>query len=362
MRLSKMRLKPWHGSVRPAMLSTMRAVWEEQLTPRPVASSIDELLAGATSREPFFVSDSKSGSPFERVTIDGEAYILKHVHIDDDWTMRFNGDVGCKPAQVWQSGLMDVLPERIDHAVVGVAAGLGRNGWGAALLMHDRSDAMVPPGDTMLTMEQHLSLLDTLAALSARMWGWHDDVGLVPLDSRWTWFGHASLEVEAERGWPDPVPVIANDGWQKFAERAPAKVFDVIDALRYDPGPLVAAMRTTPLTFVHGDWKLGNLGTASDGRTVLIDWTYPGEGPCCYELAWYLAINRARMPQSKEEAIAFFKGALERHGVATDGWFDRQVRLSLLAALVVFGWEKALGGDGEFGWWCDRAQEGAALL
>src|SRR3954467_12049534 len=146
------------------------------LTPRAVASSIEELIAGATSREPFFVSDSKSGSPFERVIIDGEAFILKHVHIDDDWTMRFNGDVGCKPAQVWEAGLMDVLPDRIDHAVIGVATGLGRNRWGAALLMRDMSAAMVPPGDDMLTIEQHLSMIDDLAALSAQMWGWTDDI------------------------------------------------------------------------------------------------------------------------------------------------------------------------------------------
>lgn len=341
------------------MLRSMRA---PDLTPRPVAASLDELLAGVTHREPFFVSDSKSGSPFERVHIEGESFIVKHVHIDDDWTMRFNGDVGCKPAQVWQAGLMDVLPERIEHGVVGVAAGLGRNGWGASLLMRDLSDALVPPGDAVLSMDQHLSLLDDLAALSARLWGWTDDIGLTPLSSRWTWFGHASLAVEAERGWPDPVPVVAFDGWQRFRERAPARVHEVIDGLRRDPGPIVDAARQTPLTFVHGDWKLGNLGTAADGRTVLIDWTYPGESPCCYELAWYLSINRARMPQSKEEAIAHFRSSLERHGVATDGWFDRQLALCLLASLVVFGWEKALGDDDELGWWCDRALEGAAVL
>src|SRR5205823_13701972 len=203
---------------------------------------------------------------FERVVIDGESYIVKHIHIDDDWTMRFNGDVGCKPAQVWEAGLMDVLPDRIDHAVVGVATGLGRNGWGAALLMRDMSAAMVPPGDDMLTIEQHLSLIDDLAALSAQMWGWTDDIGLVPLETRWTWFSHASLDVEATRGWPDPVPVIAFDGWERFATRVPKRLFDVIDSLRRDPTPVVAAMRTTPLTFLHGDWKLGNLGTGADGR------------------------------------------------------------------------------------------------
>ena len=28
--------------------------------------------------------------------------------------MRMNGDVGCKPAQVWAAGLMDVAPDRIE--------------------------------------------------------------------------------------------------------------------------------------------------------------------------------------------------------------------------------------------------------
>ena len=341
------------------MLADVRAV---TLTPRPVASSLEELLQGATSREPFFVSDSKSGSPFERVMIDGESHIVKHIHIDVDWTMRFNGDVGCKPVQVWRAGLMDVLPERIDHAVVGVAHGYGRNGWGAALLMRDMSHAMVPPGDGKLTLDQHLSFLDDLAALSARTWEWRDDVGLVPLESRWTWFGHASLAVEAERGWPDPVPIIAFDGWQRFWDRAPADVHAVVDQLRRDPSPLITAVRTTPQCFVHGDWKLGNVGTGTDGRTVLIDWTYPGEAPCCFELAWYLALNRARMPQSKEDAIAFFRAALERHGVDTTSWFDTQLALTLLAGLVVFGWEKALGDGDELDWWCERAREGSHLL
>lgn len=333
------------------------------LRPRPVASSLEELLADAVRREPFLNADSKSGSAFERITMaDGSTCVLKHVHIDWDWTMRFNGDVGCNPAQVWASGLMDVLPERIDHGVVGVATGLGRGGLGAAILMRDLRDAIVPPGHDVLPLDQHLSYIDDMATLSARTLGWRDDVGLVPLGNRWTWFNHASLQVEAERGWPHPVPKIAFDGWTRFAERAPADVLTMIDDLRRDPSPLVARVQETPQSFVHGDWKLANVGTAADGRTVLIDWTYPGEGPCTYELAWYLAVNRARMPQSKEAVIARFRSSLEREGVDTDAWFDAQLALSLLAALVVFGWEKALGDDDELAWWCDRAREGVARL
>ena len=341
------------------MLAEMHA---PTLTPRPMASSLDELLDGVTAREPFFTTDSKSGSAFERVVIDGESLIVKHVHIDDDWTMRFNGDVGCHPLQVWTSGLMDVLPERIDHGVVGAAGGLGRNGWGAAILMRDMSTEMVPPGDDVLPLQQHLQFLDDLAAFSSRMWNWSDGVGLVPLDSRWTWFNHATLAIEEANGWPDPVPRIASDGWQQFEQRVSRPIFELIDSLRRDPSPLVAAARTTPLTFIHGDWKLGNLGTATDGRTILIDWTYGGQAPCCYELAWYLAVNRARLPHSKEDAIDAFRTALERHGIDTDGWFDVQLALSLLGGLAIFGWEKALGDGGELVWWCDRALEGARFL
>ena len=39
-------------------------------------------------------------------------------------------------------------------------------------------------------------------------------------------------------------------------------------ALARDPSPLVAALETTPLTFVHGNWKLSNFGCTDDGRTV----------------------------------------------------------------------------------------------
>ncbi|MCW2719417.1 MAG: aminoglycoside phosphotransferase [Pseudonocardia sp.] len=332
------------------------------LVSRPVASSVDELLAGASHREPFLTSDSKSGSGFERVVVDGVPHVLKHVHPDRDWTMRFNHDVGCHPVQVWAAGLMDSYPERIDHATVAVAGGLGRNGWGGAILMRDVGADLTPPGDTPLDHPTHSRHLADIAGLSARMLGWRDTVGLVPLAARWGWFGPACLAAEAARGWPDLVPRIAEQGWRRFAERAPRPVRDVVDALRRDPGPLVAAVASTPMTFVHGDWKLGNVGTGRDGRTVLLDWTYPGEAPPCYELAWYLVLNSSRLPTSKEATIAEFRAALERHGVDTAPWYERQVAICLLGALVIFGWEKALGSDAELHWWCRRAVEGARWL
>jgi len=332
------------------------------LTPRPVAGSVEELLAGARHREPFLTSDSKSGSTFERVVIDGDPHVVKHVHVDGDWTMRFNGDVGCHPMQVWEAGLMDLAPGHVEHGVVGVAAGLGRNGWGAAILMRDLSAELVAPGDDPLRREDHQRFLASMAALAAASWGWVDDVGLVPLANRWSWFCDENLEVERRSGWPDAVPRIAAEGWARFAGIAPRGVVDDITSLRREPQVLVDAVLTTPLCFLHGDWKLGNVGTASDGRTVLIDWTYPGSGPIAHDLAWYLALNRSRLPEPKEAVIDALGASLRSCGVETAGWYERQVQLCLLGCVLEFGWEKALGDPEELAWWCDRAADGLALL
>src|SRR5678815_3108785 len=64
----------WQRWKRRAMLTEVPTV---HLTPRPVASSVDELVARATDRRPFVRSDSKSGVGFERLLIGGEPHVLK---------------------------------------------------------------------------------------------------------------------------------------------------------------------------------------------------------------------------------------------------------------------------------------------
>src|SRR5438445_9216430 len=118
--------------------------WTGTAMTKRIAASHDELLEGAV-REPMTKpGDSLSGSHFERVVIDGEPYVLKHLHVDDDWIQRAQGDLVTKPVVMWRSGLFGALPSCFDHTIVDVAAGLGRNGWGAAILMRDVSFAMVP--------------------------------------------------------------------------------------------------------------------------------------------------------------------------------------------------------------------------
>src|SRR5690606_2778904 len=154
---------------------------------------------------------------------------------------------------------------------------------------------------------------------------------------------------------------VAARGWPQLEERAP-DVAKLVRAIHTDPSPLVGALSATPQTFLHGDWKMGNLGEHPDGRTVLLDWAYPGAGPANYDLAWYLALNAPRLPHSKEDAIEAYRRALEHHGVDTSGWWERQLGLSLLGMTATLGWEKAIGEDGELRWWCERALEAMRWL
>jgi hypothetical protein len=336
----------------------------QPLVARRPAGSVEELVAGATLREPLGGTDGKSGAVLERVVIDGERLVLKQIHPDHDWTMRGFGDLACRPVHLWVTGFLDQVPSSIDHAVVGAATGLGRNGWGAALLLRDVGEHLFPEGDSPISLEHHRQLLDDLAALSAAFWELEDepDHWLLTMATRYTAFNPSWLETERARGWPDPVPRLAQEGWARFADRAPGDVAEAVAALQRDSDPLADAIAATPRTFLHGDWKLGNLGATPDGRTVLLDWSYPGIGPVLHDLGWYLGLNRARLPESKEDAIDALRASLQGHGLDTAGWWDAQLDLCLLGTLLLFGWEKALGDDAELGWWCERARAGAARL
>jgi hypothetical protein len=227
--------------------------------------------------------------------------------------------------------------------------------------MRDVTPWLVPEGDDVVPLEVHLGFLDHMAALHAAFWGFEDDIGLMPLSVRLLGFSDYMVEIERARGFPHVVPRLTADGWERLAGVDHPAVAPVLELLR-DPTALVVALEEIPQTFVQGDWKMGNLGRHPDGRTILLDWAYPGPAPPTVELAWYLGINSARLPHSKEDAIAAYREALGRRGVATDGWWEGALDLALLGEVLLLGWEKALGGGAELEWWLDRSAEGVARL
>jgi hypothetical protein len=330
-----------------------------------VFGSVDELIAGATERTPLTEGAGKSGARLERVVIGGQPYVLKHLDLAQDWTMRASGCLRGAPLLAWERGLLARLPACFNQPIVGVAAAGGdgaRPSGGCALLMRDVTQWLVPVSDEPISLEQHLRFLRHMAALHAAFWGCGGECEVVPVMHRYLELSPWLAEAEAAVGSAHLVPRLVGQGWPRLAEVAPAAAAVVVP-LAYDPGPLVAALEGTPQTFVHSNWKLDNLGTDADGRTVVLDWEQPGRGAPLSDLAWYLAINCRRLPQGKPEAIAAYRQALQEHGISTEDWWDRQLALCLLGALVQFGWEKALGGyDEELAWWQTQAVRAVRYL
>jgi len=321
---------------------------------------VSELLDRASSREVVSPGDARSLSSFERVTLDGEGYFLKRLSPASDWIMRAIGDRVHRPYLVWRAGLMDQVPPCIDHTLVAMEVSGEGDDAQLSMLMHDVGAHLVPEGDAVVPEAQHRGFVDHLAQLSVAFWGWRDTVGaLTTMAERLRFFDSANVARELSVADPPTAIVAADAGWRRLPERAPA-LAHVARTVQDNPEILTVALAATPVTFLHGDWKMGNLGTHPDGRTILIDWAFPGSGPPCWDLCWYLALNRVRLPETKEATIARFRDALERHGVATAGWFDTQLDLCRIGMMSTFGWEKALSDDDELHWWEREVLEGVA--
>jgi hypothetical protein len=323
---------------------------------RRLAESIEAVTGAAEAIEPMTSSDSLSGSRLERRMAGGLPYVVKYLSRGDDWVMRATGDLGFRPIQVWRSGLMDRLPPCIDTAMIGCV------GVPPALVLRDVGHWMVPPGSDPIPIEQHLRFMDHMAALHAAFWETGDDaIDLTPMSSRCLWLSPLTAQTDRRIGPLHPTVAAIEWGWEML-ERAAPRLAPLVRPIQRDPFALVDALAETPSTFIHGDWKLGNLGSLPDGRTVLLDWAVPGRGPACADLVWYLAVNCDRLPHPKEDAIAAYRRALEAHGVVTTDWWDRQLALSLIAGFLQLGWSKTGAGGAELRWWEDRVLEGVRLI
>jgi hypothetical protein len=331
------------------------------LTAPRVAASLEELVAGATDRVEVRSTDAKSGAQFETLRIDGVPLFLKVLSAEADWIMRVTGNDSHWEYRVWCAGIYQRFPRCIDHTIVGMALEGSGSSARLSILMDDVTPHMVPSGDSRIPAGHHSDFIDHMAAMHAHFLGWRDELGLADPAHRFAYFAPETLAPELERDDVSDTMLAAVRGWGLLSERTP-RLHDLVRAVHRDPQALADALATTPATFVGGDWKLGNIGRRPDGRTILVDQAYPGEAAPCGDLAWYLALNRARLPISKAKTIAHYRERLEHYGVDTTDWWDRQLGLSLVGAAALFGWEKALGDQAELDWWERAALDGARWL
>ncbi|HOZ57679.1 MAG TPA: phosphotransferase [Nakamurella multipartita] len=327
-----------------------------------VLTRIAELLEGLHDLEPLADAPGKSGARLSRGTRDGVPYVVKITDERSDWTQQASGVLGGPVVPLWRRGILDRLPDCLNQPIVGVAHEGTWGRWRTAVLMHDVGRWLVPAVDSPIPLSVHQRQLAHLATLHASLWAPGPEFAIVPELHRYLELSPWTAQAQAAIGADALVPQLIERGWGALPEVAP-RAAAIVGPLALDPGPLVAALARTPRTFVHGNWKLDNLGLDDRGRTVLLDWELPGIGAACSDLAWYLAINCRRLPQSKRAAIGDYRAALTAHGVDTEPWWDRQLGLCLLGALVQFGWEKALGGyDDELAWWEHEALDAQRYL
>jgi len=222
-----------------------------------------------------------------------------------------------------------------------------RAGEQAALVMDDVSAALVPPGDDPLTVEQTRQSLEGLAALHSAFHGFParlaNGLGLCSLASWLTMLSPATAMRERDTEPIDPVTPHITPGWDAFASLTP-DTWSVVEPLLRNPAPLVDALRDLPATVVHADAKVGNLGFDGE-RLILLDWSQTLRGPGALDLGWYLAVNSARLPIPRDEAIDIYRAERERLGrlPASGAAWERELALGLLAGTLRLGWAKALG-------------------
>jgi len=229
-----------------------------------VTASVEELLAEATQREAWKNSDSLSGSRLERVTIAGEAFVVKYTCVDDDWIMRATGDLHCRQLTLFASDVLDSLPHVIDHTIVACAPYFSARGHrGAAFLMRDVSADLVPEGSAAIDLELHRRFLSHMAQMHAAYIDFTDGADLFPLAHHYVSLTPTMAALEAARGGMDPVPPAVAAGWSAMQSQHPREARTLLD-LAVDPSPLVGALAVGRQTLIHSDWKLGNLGSTPD--------------------------------------------------------------------------------------------------
>ena len=312
------------------------------------------LLDRAVAREPL-AGDGVSGATLERVWLDdSRSLVVKRQSPQSDLFMRILGDERGRELDLYQRGVLDLLPPSIRHAVIG--------GWvegdTTVIVMRDLGDRVLSWRDR-LSPAQARDLVQRLAEMHAHFAGAPPD-GLAPLPPLVATFAPSRLEPYVATG--HPIVAAALDGWGLFASLVPGDVAAAVEALLEDPAPLVTALSECTPTLCHGDLATVNLAWEVDGGLTLIDWGQAVAAPGELDVTRMLAGCAPVLGLARE---AF----LDEYRRAAPDSSARAMRLSLLAGLLWLGWNKALDATRhpdeakrarereDLAWWVEHGRE-----
>jgi len=293
--------------------------------------------------------DGESGAVLERAVLDdGRAVVLKTFDPVSDLSFVVAGRVLPVDVELWQSGILDLSPPGLGHAVLGAWQEDGR--W--VLAMRDLSGSLLSY-ESRLSRDQYRTLIAAADAMHTARRGVAVD-GLWPVEARVALFSPRVMAPYARDA--NPLPGWCLEGWQAWAEVAPAGVRQLVDRIHADPriltGPL---LQLGPSTLLHGDYWTPNLAF-EDGRVIAIDWGLATIGPPVLEFVSFLVGCATQVDATHEELLDDLRDILGPDHEAL-------LRIGLVFGVVEMGWNLAWQitrhpspqATTEFDWWVQAA-------
>jgi aminoglycoside/choline kinase family phosphotransferase len=230
------------------------------------------------------------------------------------------------------------------------------------ILMEDLSDYMI--GDQILgaSLEQTEICVDELAKLHASFWNkvsGHD------------WLPHiagsqhaANMRLGAELGWDAML--------ETFGEFVPNAINALRGPIQKAIGPLQARLDTSPITLIHGDFRMDNLffGKTSDQHAlVMLDWQGPLCGRGIQDVAQLLGQSTQTEVRRAHQSnlIRRYVDALEANGISGYGfdeaWEDyRHATLYSWAYVVVVSGTLDASNERGFAWMSKMVARNATAI
>jgi len=322
-------------------------------------STFDPPTSRATLRDLRLITDhgGLSGADlFRGELLNGTRVVVKRSTHGRDVFQRLLGHAESLELALWSDGVFDRLPRGVSSPTIGGWVD-GTDTW---IVMRDLDGFVVGP-DHAFDESEVERLLASLTALHSS--GIRPNA-TTPLDRVVGMFSRTRLDaVDA----PAALKASVARGWSLFRELGGSALADRVVPLADDPSPLVSALAARPAGFCHGDVAGVNMAWDGDG-VALLDWGQAFIGPPALDIARFLPSGLRTSVVANDELLAAYQS---RRGAEFDGV---GLELSLLAAFVWYGWQKAIDASETadlalkraelegIRWWCERLPRALAHL
>jgi hypothetical protein len=276
---------------------------EEMLSTDVLSDLLKQNILSVECR-PFDSHDGFSGNTMSFMQAGDQKLVMKRLRPKYDWKSIASQDHRSRSVVVWQYGLLDRIRPHMEHKIIAAC----RDIEGHAILMHDVTVGLFYGNE--ITRETVYLLLDALAAMHAIYW--EDESLQDPA------LGLCEVEKLIKISWPEHCTAYSHDtktieminkGWEALFDLLAPDVRDLIQLLMAQPQVMVNKLAKFPSTFIHADYRTGNLALLSDANQVVaLDWQDASYAPAVLCLCWF--IISGGIFEIQEDAAEYYRQQL----------------------------------------------------